>query len=746
MSFLLQKKGRKELKTNKEKNIIETTLKNKKELSKAEKASLLESMAKHNEEKEDKWNMQCALYKIPPKSKTRKPETKKTREWNISIAKKGIAETIENNSEMGRADAMEILEIIKDSQEDLDQPENEKETEDLNQPGNEEKMLSCPAACEEKIELDNYIDHILECETKIEECWRCGEEYKNNDVHRSLEKHSTPEQRFACMTCMRAHATRIRIVSNHKYICLGPGTRKDLVNEQTPEVTGEEMQQAYDESKLIKKLLKEDFRKRNRKHRKNKNNSNPLKAIIAVLSTISLIYMILFIMMKSTEETGIRSKIQDKKIIKDNIEAKNSIIQNRNNLNGNTPNQIKESKTTAEDTIKKKALKNMIEESITVIKNQNKCSEQMANQAINAFLKKQEQRMEAEVMIKINNLKRKEAELEESIANAQTAAGIIKNNREILEDKLNSPEKTTEPDNTAYSEKNKIPQINTLDIMQIRNPNKDQQNSFDLEHVLSKVLELQNTQRRKTAKNENSKTNLVNNDCSKNPNKNQENQITDAEIGDVNYSSWKITDLKKEMQAKDLPVSGRKEELVERLMGHSSTNANVLNKDDDLLNADDNLLTDEPVKKAEEELTAQENKSPKKKIAINRDVPVPAPVVTDEKTKGIRNNDLISKLEADSTQTETPAQIKNLLTEIQDDLINLEYVKNYNNPEESETEKSQDSINSTTYFLVKDNTDHMLISNLDRITFRNPQINIDIEAQMFQTNPSQLRVMESPSI
>ena len=187
------------------------------------------------------------------------------------MAKKGILETIENNSKISRGDAMEILEIIQDNQEELNQPDKEETTEDT------ESTLFCPAACDEKIKLENYIDHILECETQIEECWRCGEEYKNSDVHRSLEKHSTPEQRFACMTCMRAHATRIRIVGNHKYICLGPGTRKDLVNEKTPEVTGEEMQQAYDESKLIKKLLKEDFRKRNRKHRKNKKKHKPGK-------------------------------------------------------------------------------------------------------------------------------------------------------------------------------------------------------------------------------------------------------------------------------------------------------------------------------------------------------------------------------------------------------------------------------------------------------------------------------------
>ena len=104
---------------------------------------------------------------------------------------------------------------------------------------------------------------------------------------------------------MRAHATRIRIVGNHKYICLGPGTRKDLVNEKKPEVTGEEMQQAYDNDKIIKKLLKEDFRKRNRKHRKSlKNDTNPIKIIITILGLLSLIYAAMFIIMKSAEKNG----------------------------------------------------------------------------------------------------------------------------------------------------------------------------------------------------------------------------------------------------------------------------------------------------------------------------------------------------------------------------------------------------------------------------------------------------------
>merc|ERR1712173_106525 len=78
---------------------------------------------------------------------------------------------------------------------------------------------------------------------------------------------------------------------------------------------GEEMQQAYDSDKIIKKLLKEDFRKRNRKHRKNlKNKTNPIKLIITILGLISLIYAAMFIIMKSAKKTEIRkSTIQNAK-------------------------------------------------------------------------------------------------------------------------------------------------------------------------------------------------------------------------------------------------------------------------------------------------------------------------------------------------------------------------------------------------------------------------------------------------
>merc|ERR1712074_195564 len=205
-------------------------------LSVTEKALLLESMSQYNENN-----------KIPQK-----------KDMNISLIKNEISETIANKSIMSEEEAMEILELMKDSQEDTIQPEIlelMKESIQTEIEENEENTIECSAACKINLNKDNYIDHVLECEVQIEDCWRCGEEYKNNDVHRSLEKHSPPEQRFACMTCMSAHASRLRIADNHKYVCMGSRKKKILKNKKTPEATGEETQQAYDESSLIKKIL-----------------------------------------------------------------------------------------------------------------------------------------------------------------------------------------------------------------------------------------------------------------------------------------------------------------------------------------------------------------------------------------------------------------------------------------------------------------------------------------------------------
>merc|ERR1712015_280179 len=152
-------------------------------------------------------------------------------------------------------------------------------------------------------------------------------------------------------------------------------------------------------------------------------------------------------------------------MIKVSANSENNKLQNIKEVN---PNQIKNSKTLTEDTIKKKAMKNIIEESIKFIRNQNKCSNQLANQAINKFLEQQEKKMEKVILEKIMNLE------------------IIQNNKEILRNKLNNQNKERNPADIAYSG-------NVYDPAHIEDPNKDQGISINLENVLSKILELQVT-------------------------------------------------------------------------------------------------------------------------------------------------------------------------------------------------------------------------------------------------------------
>eukprot|EP00090_Calanus_glacialis_P023590 TRINITY_DN3647_c0_g1_i1.p1 TRINITY_DN3647_c0_g1~~TRINITY_DN3647_c0_g1_i1.p1 ORF type:complete len:256 (-),score=111.88 TRINITY_DN3647_c0_g1_i1:140-907(-) len=93
-------------------------------------------------------------------------------------------------------------------------------------------------------------------------------------------------------------------------------------------------------------------------------------------------------------------------------------------------------------------------------------------------------------------------------------------------------------------------------------------------------------------------------------------------MSETDFNNMKIADLKKELKAKGLPVSGNKQDLVERLQ----TSGDLLDDNDDLLDQDDSM-TDEAIKKAEEEL-----KVPSKPPKINRDVPI-----TPSKTEAVEN-------------------------------------------------------------------------------------------------------------
>jgi len=83
------------------------------------------------------------------------------------------------------------------------------------------------------------------------------------------------------------------------------------------------------------------------------------------------------------------------------------------------------------------------------------------------------------------------------------------------------------------------------------------------------------------------------------------------------FASMKIADLKKELKAKGLPVSGNKQELIERLTSTSDGVEDTSLLDDDL--DQDDEVSEEAIKAAEEELKKQQEEgdgdsSPAKKL------------------------------------------------------------------------------------------------------------------------------------
>merc|ERR1711984_29849 len=74
--------------------------------------------------------------------------------------------------------------------------------------------------------------------------------------------HSKVSQRFSCMECMRAHATRLRIITNHKNICVNAGKVKVIENSDTATDMAEKFNDLYKTDKNMKKYFKKDFKKR----------------------------------------------------------------------------------------------------------------------------------------------------------------------------------------------------------------------------------------------------------------------------------------------------------------------------------------------------------------------------------------------------------------------------------------------------------------------------------------------------
>ena len=236
-----------------------------------------------------------------PQNHSRYPED--DIEKHIDIAKLEISDSIQTKTKIGRGRAEEIVELMElmKQKEVKTQQTKEKET-----------ILSCPIACKVKLNLKEYIDHVIECEKEIEKCKKCGPEFKNNNIHREPGRHSKVTQQFNCMDCMQAHAIRVRIINNHSNTCIKLGT-EEYTNQKTPEFTGKELQEACSKNKEIKKLLKENFKKRILQQ-SNKQTTNPTFKILTILGLITIIYMSTYIIAQAAQmksDTTVTSETQE---------------------------------------------------------------------------------------------------------------------------------------------------------------------------------------------------------------------------------------------------------------------------------------------------------------------------------------------------------------------------------------------------------------------------------------------------
>jgi len=105
----------------------------------------------------------------------------------------------------------------------------------------------------------------------------------------------------------------------------------------------------------------------------------------------------------------------------------------------------------------------------------------------------------------------------------------------------------------------------------------------------------------------------------------------------VDYSKMKVAELKEALQAKGLPASGNKADLIERLQ----TSEAIV--EDDILDQDDSM-TEEAIKQAEEELKSQSpTKVKRAQIGFNKTESKPA-----ESEKG-KENEPTEKIETKSS-------------------------------------------------------------------------------------------------
>jgi len=128
------------------------------------------------------------------------------------------------------------------------------------------------------------------------------------------------------------------------------------------------------------------------------------------------------------------------------------------------------------------------------------------------------------------------------------------------------------------------------------------------------------------------------------------------------YASWKVADLKAALKGKGLPVSGNKQDLIERLQ------ASLLDDGDDLLDQDDSM-TEEAILKAEEELKVTKATEKVAEPSPVKTAPTPvtskndllldtAKAASDKENAGDSTNTSPVKVVSKPTEEEVEAKIK----------------------------------------------------------------------------------------
>merc|ERR1712030_144677 len=139
--------------------------------------------------------------------------------------------------------------------------------------------------------------------------------------------------------CMRAHATRLRIITNHKNICVNSGKVKVIENSDTATDMAEKFNNLYKTDKNIKKYFKKDFKKRCILKRSDQINATQPEFKLIIVIMIALIYAVTLIIMKTAQEQPVMPQTND--IIKTN-QANSGGSREEVNINWSIQNRDKD--------------------------------------------------------------------------------------------------------------------------------------------------------------------------------------------------------------------------------------------------------------------------------------------------------------------------------------------------------------------------------------------------------------------